>query len=176
MELEEWMPIEEHPGYEVSNYGRIKNKKGTCLGLSTTKTGYKTVSLHKNGFSKSYCVHRLVAQAFIPNPLNKPTVDHKDRNKSNNYVGNLRWATRQEQACNQAKKNTGYEFSSIYRGVSWASKNEKFIARLEANGVMLLREFFNTELEAGRAYHKKSKELYGEFYDGQPQYPELDEE
>jgi len=173
---EVWMAIEGVPGYEVSNLGMVKNKKGTCLGLSTTKTGYKTVSLHKNGYSRSYCVHRLVAQAFIPNPLNKPTVDHRDRNKSNNIVSNLRWATPQEQCCNQAKKKSENECGSIYRGVSWSEPMCKFWTRIQFNKKLIYSKYFDTELEAGRAYHKKMKELHGEFYDGQPEYPELDED
>lgn len=174
--MEIWKEIEDYPGYEISNQGRVKSK-GLIRSLSSNKLGYKLIVLSKNGARKAFCVHRLVAKAFIPNPENKPTVDHKDRNKANNWVENLRWATRLEQSANYPKRKTDYEFGSMYRGVSWAEKNCKFRARLEVNGKnMISPSLFDTELEAGRAYHKKSKELYGEFYDGQPQYPELNEE
>lgn len=175
--MEIWKEIEDYPNYEVSNQGRIKSKNGLIRNPSTTKTGYKIIFLCKEGTQKCFGVHRLVAKAFIPNPLEKPTVDHKDRNKANNWVENLRWATRLEQSANFPKRKTDYELGSMYRGVSWAESNQKYRARLEVNGKNKIYPcFFNTELEAGRAYHKKSKELYGEFYDGQPQYPELNEE
>ena len=57
--------------------------------------------LCKNGKIKYYHIHRLVAEAFIPNLENKPTVDHIDRNKLNNVVSNLRWATYKEQNTNR---------------------------------------------------------------------------
>ena len=57
---------------------------------------YKRVGLAKNGIVKKYFVHRLVALSFIPNPLNKPTVNHIDGNKFNNHVDNLEWATMRE--------------------------------------------------------------------------------
>lgn len=63
------------------------------------KTGYERVELQ----GQSYLIHRLVAEAYIPNPENKPTVDHIDRNVHNNHVSNLRWATYSEQRYNQYK-------------------------------------------------------------------------
>lgn len=86
--FEEWRPIEGYEGiYEVSNFGRVKNvKKGTIRKLGVTRGGYNDVILFKNGKFKNFKVHRLVAKAFIPNPLNLPCVNHKDENKLNNYV------------------------------------------------------------------------------------------
>ena len=62
--------------------------------------GYRTIGLWKNGFCKNICVHRLVAQAFIPNPENKPQIDHIDGNPLNNKVDNLRWVTAKENIAN----------------------------------------------------------------------------
>ena len=103
----EWRPIKGYEGlYEVSNTGEIKSlpkvrkngsgyyiQKEKLLRQSNTTTGYKKVELVKDGKRKSLKVHRLVAQAFIPNPQNKPQVNHLDGNKINNNVSNLEWAT-----------------------------------------------------------------------------------
>lgn len=84
--------------YKVSNLGRIlslnynRTGKAELLKPDTDKDGYLQVYLRKDRKGKWCKVHRLVAQTFLPNPENKPTVDHIDRNKLNNFVGNLRWA------------------------------------------------------------------------------------
>ena len=105
-ETEEWRDIVGYEGeYQVSNLGRVKslsrfifNGKGTFLSQEKilngfkTKKGYIRVELHK----KSFAIHRLVAQAFIPNELNKPQVNHIDGDKSNNCVSNLEWCTNGE--------------------------------------------------------------------------------
>lgn len=103
MQNEEWKDIEGYDGlYMVSNYGNVKslNYKRTgkeCLLKPTNNTTgyYLFVVLCKNGVLKNYRVHRLVAQAFIPNPNNLPEVNHIDENKNNNCVGNLEWCTRE---------------------------------------------------------------------------------
>lgn len=90
--------------YQVSNLGRVKSlnylghKKIQILKQSLTgdnyyHTRYYRVILYKNGISKNYRVHRLVAEAFIPNPDNLPYVNHKDYNTFNNNVNNLEWCT-----------------------------------------------------------------------------------
>ena len=97
---EEWKPIKGYEGlYEVSNTGKIKSfQRGKIRILYPRKTprGYLHVILSKNKVNKDLRVHRLVASAFIPNPLNKPEVNHIDGNKDNNNVDNLEWATRGE--------------------------------------------------------------------------------
>lgn len=96
--------------YEVSNLGRVKRIGGVVVrsdGVKTNvptsiltntigKNGYPFVSLHINGFAKKYLIHRLVAQAFLPNPSNKLYVNHIDGNKCNNRVDNLEWVTPSE--------------------------------------------------------------------------------
>lgn len=102
--IEEWKVIEDYPNYDVSNMGRVRNNK-TMKVLSLRETGkklkngrYYSVSLGQgtaNSF-KDFKIHRLVAQAFIPNPFNKREVNHKDGDKRNNAVSNLEWCSRSE--------------------------------------------------------------------------------
>lgn len=80
--------------YQVSNLGNVKGlKNNKLLSQKTSKCGYKEVNLFKDRKGKSITVHRLVAQTFIPNPDNKPQVNHIDGNKENNTVSNLEWIT-----------------------------------------------------------------------------------
>lgn len=78
--------------YQVSNFGRIKGMKGFMKPYDNGY-GYLVVELKQNKKSKHLRVHRLVANAFIPNPLNFPEVNHIDEDKHNNFVGNLEWCT-----------------------------------------------------------------------------------
>ena len=103
-ESEIWKDVAEYEGfYKVSNKGNIhsverRNSRGYRLGGRILKPkydgkGYPQVNLHKNGKSKTTTVHRLVAEAFIPNPKGFLEVNHKDENKSNNESSNLEWCT-----------------------------------------------------------------------------------
>lgn len=78
--------------YEVSDTGLVRNKvSGKILKPGKDRKGYLRVRLYKDGEWKMYRIHRLVAEAFIPNPLNLPQVNHIDENKSNNNVDNLEY-------------------------------------------------------------------------------------
>jgi hypothetical protein len=93
--MEIWKKIEGFGNYSVSSEGRVKNDK-IFLKLSYNKRGYSQVVLWNENKNKIQTIHRLVAQAFIPNPDNKPEVNHIDYNKTNNHVSNLEWATKKE--------------------------------------------------------------------------------
>ena len=90
-----WRDIKGYEGlYQVSNLGRVRSlkfDKERVLSAGNCKRGYLLVVLCKDGKPKPYKVHRLVAQAFIPNPDNLPQVNHKDENPTNNVVSNLEW-------------------------------------------------------------------------------------
>ena len=87
-----WKNIKGYEGlYQVSNYGRVKSlhKNGKIINGYIDGKGYMHVALSKNGKKKWFRMHRLVAQAFIPNHDNLPIINHKDENKLNNRVDNL---------------------------------------------------------------------------------------
>lgn len=98
--------------YEVDMYGNVYSVERTVrvndngreydkpvkerkMKQSNHSKGYKIVSLTKDGVMKSYYVHRIVAEAYIDNPYNLPFINHKDEDKTNNFVGNLEWCTEQ---------------------------------------------------------------------------------
>lgn len=114
MQNEIWKDVPGFPGYQVSNAGRVKSmfrrvngpkKNGRIvqekiLKPASVKDGYFAVSLHIGGKRKTKTIHRLVALAFIPNPDNKPEIDHINTNRIDNRVENLRWVTRKENGTN----------------------------------------------------------------------------
>ena len=123
--IEEWRPVVGYEGlYEVSNTGRVRSidryvktcygsyrlHKGKVLSPGIRPDGYLVVSLQYRMFR----VHRIVAEAFLPNPDNLPQVNHKDEDKSNNRVDNLEWCT--------AKYNNNYGTARI-RAKETAIKN-----------------------------------------------------
>lgn len=95
MRMEEiWKPIDGYESYLVSSFGRIYSKKSNrLLKPSKANNGYIGIELFNKNGSKRLSVHRIVAKAFIPNPLELPQINHKDENKENNNVSNLEWCT-----------------------------------------------------------------------------------
>ena len=103
MRNESWEVISGYEDYSVSNFGNVVSRKfnnDRILKQRIDRDGYKRVHLSNNGIAKYLFVHRLVAQAFIPNPDNLPQVNHIDEDKANNRVDNLEWC--------DAKYNNNY--------------------------------------------------------------------
>lgn len=96
MAIPVWKDVKGYEGlYIVSDTGQVKSlfRYKKVLKPNVTKRGYCTVQLFKDGKSKRLLIHRLVAEAFIPNEYNYPQVNHIDENKTNNSVANLEWCT-----------------------------------------------------------------------------------
>jgi hypothetical protein len=96
--MEEWREIPGYAPYQISSLGRVKGKKGQIINPVLISTGYTQICMYK----KRYLFHRLVALTFIPNPDNKPTVDHINRIRTDNRVENLTWANYSEQNINRS--------------------------------------------------------------------------
>lgn len=117
--IEEWKDIVGYEGlYKVSNIGRVYGVKRKHILKHNSNHGYFLVCLCKCGAEKYFRIHRLVAEAFIPNPDKLPYVNHKDENKQNNAVDNLEWCTAQYNTeYSQAKPimciATGVKYKSV---------------------------------------------------------------
>ena len=145
-----------YPNYYITECGRVFSTNIQEFLKPTLKTGYLSVVLSNTQQSKRICIHRLVAIAYHGDPGPTYQVDHKDREKLNNHVTNLRWVTRQQNCFNRTKAaNT----SSQYMGVS-AYRNRGFSAAIKLNGKRTPLGVFPTELEAHQAYLKAKQELH----------------
>lgn len=163
--IEIWKNVLGYEGlYQVSNLGRVKSLcRKTRSGNISYKVrilkagltdGYERVVLTKYGLRNTKKVHRLVAQAFIPNPENKPQVNHIDFNRSNNIVTNLEWSTQLEN--NRHSRNAG-RFPAMIQ-----SKAHKEILRI-ANSKKVINtgtgEIYNSATEASKIFNIKRSTL-----------------
>jgi hypothetical protein len=167
MEEEEWRPVQDYPDYQVSNLGRVKSTK-VCRGIheriltpSASRGGYLVVCLSNENGRKMFTTYRLVAIAFIPNPDSKTDVDHINRDRTDNQVSNLRWATRTENSMNM---NILGRNTSGFRGVSFRKDIRKWEAYIGVKGTRIHLGNFYTPEEAHAVYLAKARELYGEFF------------
>lgn len=152
--MENFITITQCPDYEISNLGRMRNKKtGRIMKQTTNFQGYKVVTLNK----KTFHVHRLLALAFIHNPLNKLCIDHINNNKIDNNLENLRWATHSENMQNKSlAKNNRLGIKGVRKVY-----NDKFVARVKFNKKSYFLGTFKTLAEAKKARLKKVNELFG---------------
>jgi hypothetical protein len=127
--------------YVISNLGNIKRKDGTShlkpknLKMLTDKDGYHKVNLKVKQKTNSKIVHRLLAEAFIPNPLNKPQINHKNGKKDDNRLENLEWCNLRENR--QHAYNTGLQNGLSRRG----SKNN--FVKLTKHDVLNIRSLYD---------------------------------
>ena len=128
--MEIWKPIEEYPKYSVSSMGRVRNDNtGELVTLSSERGNYKKIQVRIGKKTHRISVHRAVAKAFIPNPENKATVNHKNGVHDDNRVSNLEWATQRENNIHKYEV-LGFRMSQAGRN-SIREKRKKKVIRLE---------------------------------------------
>lgn len=174
-----WKEIPEFEGhYEVSNTGIVRSmgrvvpnsetgvrysKSVNIKMLPSTRSDYLYVKMWKYNKVYRQSVHRAVALAFIPNPLNKPEVNHIDGNKHNNHVSNLEWVTSSENKLHafeiglrsgeeHAKRMVGTKFDAVskYYNVSYDRTRNRWVAGIKDKGKLLFYKRFKDEKDAAQ--------------------------
>ena len=161
-----WRDIEGYEGlYQVSNLGRVMsyarkgNWKNRILNGSFDKNGYILVLLYKNNKTQCKKVHRLVAQAFIPNIENKPQVNHIDGNKENNNVNNLEWVTNKENSIHAWKTGLQHKHKGAFLGKSGKEHNKsKKVLQINRNTKEIITIHYGT-WEASRRTNVSQKSI-----------------
>lgn len=137
------MEIQNFPNYLIYDDGRVFSKnynnsgKGQFRIFKSRPDGYCQITLSNNGKIKVKSIHRLVAEHYIPNPDNKPEVDHINRIRNDNRVENLRWATTSENTCNKGIPTLN---KSGYKWICDRNKNNLYRFQRTINGKMISRK------------------------------------
>lgn len=163
-----WKDIKGYEGiYQISNMGNVRGLdrinnvgrkiKGRLLTKSKDKDGYLIVSLTVDCKCIKKKIHRLVAEAFIDNPYNKPQVNHIDENKENNKIENLEWCT------NKENSNHGTKTKRMQKALS----HPIYAVNIETGFIV---QFLNAKM-AYREYGFSSTVIYGRIKDGDKQKP-----
>ena len=135
LNVEVFRSVDGYDNYAVSSFGRVKNTKTGKVLKAGLSHGYLKCNLCEDGLAKkSYYVHRLVANAFINNPNDKLCVDHKDNNKTNNNISNLRFATAKE---NNQNSKLSIKNTSGCKGIYFNKRIKKWHARIMIDGIQI---------------------------------------
>ena len=174
MTEEIWRPVVGYEGlYEVSSYGRVRSldryvksksesyrlTKGKVLSGSITKDGYVRCLIKVNGVGRSYFVHRLVAETFIPNPDNLPQINHKDEDKTNNRVDNLEWCD-PKYNMNYGSRQERYRDTMLEMGHWSGLSKEEYIKKYKEENKERMMKYFQDYTEK----HKDKKREYDHQY------------
>lgn len=126
--VENWKVINNYPNYSISDNGRVQNDK-TCkiMIIQLDRRGYHRIGLRNGVKQKKFMVHLLVFDHFDGTPRNGRTVDHKDTDKNNNHISNLRLATNKQQNGNRGMMNNN---TSGYQGVTWKENKHLWRAQI----------------------------------------------
>ena len=152
----EWRAVD-GTNLEVSDDGRVR-RNGVEFVPWIDGAGYYTVDVAR----KKILLHRMIAAAFIPNPLGKPCVDHINRRPLDNRVCNLRWATQQENMMNA--RNGARRKCDLPRGV--VQQKSGYVGRFQYMNELITSEVFDNPDEASAWYETQKMFHSGEFYVG----------
>lgn len=149
--FERYEVSEEHP-HDVTHVASGRVRQWTL-----NRAGYYQTTFRKDGRNHTMGRARIIALCFILNPDGKPTIDHINRDRTDDRIENLRWATHAEQTANRVymvRTNT-----SGVRGVSWHKKSAKWLAHISVNGIKLHLGYFDDVHDAEAAYRAKRREI-----------------
>lgn len=144
--MAEWRTIKDYPNYEVSDDGQVKSlKQRKILKPFTNKGGHLRTTLTNDKTSRKFLVHRLVAEAFIPNPDNLPVVRHLNDNPNDNRIENLAWGTQKDNVQDSIKNGT-HNFSNEIEMEKILRKSRKPVIAIKNNTC----QRFDSQHEASR--------------------------
>lgn len=190
MEIKElWLPLKEYKGIQVSSLGRIKKaanksrKERILTVFPKDKDGYYKCSVQRlNGKWTSQYVHRLTAMAFIDNPYNKPIVNHKDSNRTNNNINNLEWVTPKENVIHSFKYGNRKQHKNVPKNTLLTDYQINQINKLRTlYTVKEISKLFNIKYQSLKnIIHKKKQyerldnqqpSIYNNIYEGSETIP-----
>lgn len=152
--------------FSVSNLGRVRNDKTNHIRKPQDNgNGYLQIGVKIDGKLKQFYIHRLVAEAFIPNPENKPQVNHLDYNKYNCAASNLEWTT--------AKENLNYSYDNIFTEEKRENARKRLINLNSDPEFVKKRDEALEKLHKDPSYIAKKKELGKEMYSKYLSTPEI---
>ena len=161
LNVEVFRSVDGYENHTVSSFGRVKNTKtGRILKGFDDGRGYVIVQLFKDGNRRNHKIHRLVANAFLDNPNDKLCVDHKDNNKTNNNISNLRFATAKE---NNQNSKLSIKNTSGCKGIYFNKRIKKWHARIMIDGIQIHLGYYDNLEDAKIARVNRANEVFGVF-------------
>ena len=159
LNVEVFRSIDGYESYAISSFGRVKNvKTGKILKARNDKYGYLRVNLYEYRVMKTHRIHKLVANAFIDNPNNKQCVDHKNNDRTNNDISNLRFATYKE---NNQNSSISTRNTSGCKGISWNKKAKKWNAKIMIDGISINIGYYDDLDDAKIARINRANQAFG---------------
>lgn len=174
MEKEIWKPVKGYEGlYEVSNLGRVRSldrvvkystgatrlHKGRIMKTPSSRSGYPHTVLRKNKKGRTTCVHRMVAEAFLPNPEDKRAVNHIDGVKHNNHLSNLEWVTFQENSRHAWKMGLANFDNKNINGNEQRRGEGRYNSKLKEEDVKFIRK--NCKMNGGNLQYVEMAKMFG---------------